>query len=284
VDPVTIEVGDGDFESAVLERSRETPVAVDFWAPWCGPCRTLGPLLERLAEEHAPSFLLAKVNVDESPVTAQQWGIRSIPTVIGLRDRQIVAEFQGAQPERMVRAFIEELLPSRADQLATSGATEAGLGKLERAEAHYRAALELEPHHTRALVGLAAVLGEQDRVEEALSRLDLVTEGGEVGRTAERLAARLRTGAEPVADLGQLRERLAGSPNDLAARLELGRALAALGDHAEALAELFRVVEADPGFADEAARKAMLDLFALLGAEHPLTGEYRRALARVLFR
>src|SRR5512147_3158754 len=116
-----LEAGQADFEVEVVEASRNVPVLVDFWAPWCGPCRALGPILDRLAGEHAGAFALAKLDVDQAPATAARYGVRSIPLVLAFRDGEPVAEFLGAQPEPVVRQFLARILPSEADRLAAEG-------------------------------------------------------------------------------------------------------------------------------------------------------------------
>jgi len=284
------DVLDDDFESAVLRESLRRPVVVDFWAAWCAPCRQLGPLLERLAAEHAGAFLLAKVDVDAAPRTAGALQIRSIPTVLGFKDGRIVQEFVGAQPEAAVRRFLEALLPSEADRLAEEGAELAGRGHTNAAEERFRAALAQDARHARALVGLARALGERNDEaarSEALALLERVTGASELEAEAERLAAELRTRAAAAgagADEAPLRARLAANPRDLAARIALGRALAARGAYEEALGEWLAAVRQDPKYEDEAARKAIVDVFALLGSDHPLTQRFRSELARALFR
>jgi putative thioredoxin len=278
------DVRDADFDREVLQRSAERPVVVDFWAPWCGPCRSLGPLLERLAAEHAGAFVLAKVNVDEEPRLAQGFGVRAIPTVLGFRDGKIAAEFTGAQPEPAVRQFLARLLPTDADRAVAEAEVLARQGDAAGAGARFREALALDAHHPRALLGLARALADLEQEGEALELLERVTGSAALEAEAERLAAELRTRQGGGEDEAALRVRIAADPADLAARLALGRALAGARRWEEALAELLEAVRRDPAFEEEAARKTMLDIFALLGADHPLVARFRSELARLLFR
>lgn len=282
-----VDVAEADFEREVLTRSTEVPVVIDFWAPWCGPCRTLGPLLERLAEEHAGAFVLAKVDVDQAPQIAGHFDVRSIPTVVGLRDGSVCAEFVGAQPEAAVRAFLERVLPSEADQRVAEAADLAEAGDTAAATAKLRAALDADARHGRALVALARLLASaaDGPCPEALDLLDHVLPHDAAFEDAEHFAAelRLRSGAADAADPDALRAAVDAAPDDLATRIAWGRALASAGRHEEALEVLLEAVRRDPAFDDEAARKAMLDLFEFLGPEHDATQRYRGLLARALF-
>lgn len=277
-----IDAGDQDFEAAVIARSKQTPVVVDFWAPWCGPCRTLGPLLERLADEHHGAFILAKVNVDENPGLSAALNIQSIPMVLGFRDAQIVTEFVGALPEAGVREFLTRVLPSEADHLTVTGLQLLKDGKASEADEIFQRALQLDARCERALLGRATIFAARNESKEALEQLDRIGPGP-VRQDADRLAAEIRVRQAGGGDEQTLRAKIAANPRDLETRLLLGQVLGSAKRYEDALTELLEIVRRDRTFQDGAARKAMLDIFELLGPEHELTGQYRSELAKVLF-
>ncbi|MDG2308249.1 MAG: thioredoxin [Candidatus Binatia bacterium] len=280
---VVIDVTDATFEAEVIEASHRVPIVVDFWAPWCGPCRTLGPLLEKLAAGSGGGFRLAKVDIDQNKVIAQALSIQSIPFVLAFRDGQVVNEFVGAQPESVVRQFIERILPDEADDLTSEGEALTAAGSAADAEVKFASALQLRPRHPRATLGLARVFAATNRVDEATELLQTVTASGELGVEFERLSAELRMQGTGAEDEATLRATLEANPKDLAAGLALGRLLASSGRPEEALAVFLEGVKYDRNFEDAAARKAMLDLFTLLGRENPIVDEYQAKLSQVIY-
>jgi putative thioredoxin len=214
-----VDVTDATFPTAVLDRSAEVPVVVDLWAPWCGPCRTLGPILEKVIAETDGKVELAKVNVDENPQISATFQVQGIPAVYALHNREIVSQFVGAQPEAQVRKFVDALVPSSA---------EIELAELINAgdEASLRKVLELEPGHERAIVALAELLVEQGEKDEALSLLGRIPETAETRRVAA--LARTEGGAldDPAGRLDALLERV---KEDEAARQEFLDVLELLG-------------------------------------------------------
>jgi putative thioredoxin len=242
------------FEREVLEASAEVPVLVDFWAPWCAPCRALGPILEKLEREYAGRFKLVKVNSDENQDLAAAFGVRSIPDVIAFRDGKPAAHFLGALPESQVRAFIDRLLPSAADL--------EDLARLDRAEA----------------------LIEQRQAEEAERVLGEVQANAQLDARREALLAAARfSRAAGGTDEDELRRRLAAQPEDLEARFALAQVHAAAHRYREAMEELLAIVQKDKQWRDGEARKQLVNLFTLAGEQPELVSEYRRRLATALY-
>jgi putative thioredoxin len=270
------DVSTAEFASAVLQRSFEVPVVVDFWAEWCGPCKMLTPTLERLVDEGGGAWELAKVDVDNNQQLATQFGVQGIPTVIAFKDGEPVGRFTGALSEPQVREFVDALAPSELDVAAERAYIALDAGDDALAEQVWRAVLERDPAHELSGVGLAGLLLERGEQEAALEVLGRMAPTEAVRQL--QAAARLTSMAGDITTL-----ETAADSGDSQAVLEYAKALAATGDYETALDRLLGVVGLrDPDHSD-AARMIVLDLFELLGPDHPLTSTYRRRLASALF-
>jgi putative thioredoxin len=246
--PTIYDVGEADFERRVLERSRELPVVVDFWAEWCGPCKQLTPVLERAATARAGKVELAKVDVDSNRGLQAAFRIQGIPAVKAFRDGRIAAEFTGAQPPAQVERFFDALVPSEADELATSGE-----------EGDLRRALELDPAHPTARRGLGKLLLRRGDTGAAVE----VLEGASGDFVADGLLARVALAGDPQLDAGFE----SWDAGDLAAALEhLQEALQ--GEQNRDRKDLIR--------------RVMVALFTELGPDDPLAREHRRRLSAAL--
>lgn len=283
------EVTVADFDEKVLAASQRVPVVVDFWAPWCQPCRVLKPILEKLAAEYGGKFLLAKVNSDENQELAARYGVRGIPAVKAFVAGRQIDEFTGALPEGQVREFIERLIPSPAEPLRLEALALAATGDIAGARQKMAEAIDLDPRNDTAyldFIQLSIDLGSAAALAEANELMAVVADRARDRGRVESLQARLRmAGAAGNVDPATLQERLAADANDHEARLQLANALALQHDYRGALEHLIEIVRRDRKWNDEAGRKGMLNLFSLLAAqpEHDdLVREFRIALARTL--
>lgn len=270
---ITRDATEATFATDVLDVSRSRGVVVDFWAPWCGPCHQLAPVLERVAARYTGAVDLVKVNVDDAPGLSRQYQVQGIPAVKAFRNGEVVGELVGVQPEPAIEQLFSSVAPSEADRLVEQAE---GADPEER-ERLLRAALEVDPGHVPGVSALARLLAERGESSDAIALLERVPADDE----AARLRAELRLAADrrDPAELDRLRGAAAGG--DERAALELGRALAADGSYEEAVSALLAAVRA-PATREE-GRRALLEVFKLLGDDHELVRASRPQLAAALF-
>ena len=278
------DVDASNFQEIVIEGSRKTPVVMDFWAEWCGPCRTLKPILEKLAEEYQGKFILAKINADHNQDLAAQFGVRGIPSVKAVYNGEMLDEFSGALPEAEVRAFLDRIIPSPADALrAQAGAARSG-GDSARALQLLAEASKLDAANERVRLDAADILLELGELDEAKRLLDSLSPATRMDDQAQQMLARLSfaLGGQQGGDEASLREAIAANPGDMTTRMQLANLLVAAGRHQEGLDELLEMVRIDRSWDDDAPRKTMLAVFNMLGGQGELVSTYRRKLASAL--
>ncbi len=287
--PYVLNVTVENFEQ-VVQSSFQTPVMLDFWAPWCGPRKSLTPILEKLAAEYAGAFVLAKINTDEEQILATQLGIRSLPTVMLIKDGQQLDGFMGAQPEGQIRALLEQHIGAAqaaapaGDQRLTEAETLLAAGQAEQAVALLQLLSADEPdNHDLQLMLAQALLqtGAIDEVEKILAGLPSEQQDSD---QAKAIRARMQFAAQmtDTPELSVLHERLETDPKDIEARYLLAVHLLVAGNHEAALEELFTVMRQDRSFRDDIGRRSLVDAFAIID-DPALIARYRQRMASLLF-
>jgi len=275
-----LDVDLADFQQHVLEESKHRPVVVDFWAPWCGPCKSLKPILEKLAAEYGGSFLLAKINSDDNQELAARYGVRGIPSVKAFINGEPVDEFSGALPEGEVRAFLDRLIPSPVDELRQQADAARMAGDISGALKLLVEASNLDPAHVGVRLDAAEIMLDLGETDEGRRLLASVPDDADP--RVPQLKARLQFLGAAGEDEAALTARVAANENDLEARLKLANLLVAAGQHEAGMDQLLEIVRRDRSFGDDIGRKTLLSVFDLLGGGE-LVSRYRRQLSSLLY-
>ena len=283
---------DAGFMAEVVEESRRQPVIVDFWAPWCGPCRQLTPVLEKAVTAAGGKVKLVKINIDENPAIAQQLRVQSIPAVYAFSAGQPVDGFMGALPESQVKVFIDRLTggegdegPSDLDALLALGAEDLAAGDLGGAGQAFAEALQIDPKNVKAIAGLARVYlsgGDAERAGEIAAMAPADANDPDLASVRAALAL-AEQAAQAEGETAELERRLAADAHDHEARLELAKALAGQGRMQEAVDHLLAIIEKDRAWNDDAARKQLLTVFEAAGPGSDVAKSGRRRLSSILF-
>jgi putative thioredoxin len=280
------DVSQADFEQQVVAASFKQPVVIDFWAPWCAPCKVLKPILEKLASEYGGKFKLAKVNSDENPEISARYAVRGIPAVKAMVDGKIVDEFTGALPESTVRDWLDKIIPSPAEELRRAAQQQAAAGDIEGALQTLSEASALDPNDELVRVDAAELLLTKGDAEDAqrlldtLKNPDILKDVRVLQLKAQVRLAEMREEGESEASLVAA---IKANENDLEARLKLANVLIASSRPAEGMDQLLEIVRRDRKFKDDIGRKTLLDVFNLLGGQNELVSAYRRKLAALLY-
>jgi putative thioredoxin len=282
--PYVFEVNQQNFAAVVVENSQRVPVLVDFWADWCQPCKTLTPLLTKLAQEYRGGFILAKVDAEAEQGLAGHFRVRSLPTVMVVWQGQIVDQMVGVQPESAYRAVIDQLRADPGDQILEQVDALWQHGRQKQAVELLHEALKHEPDRVELKVALADKLVQLDRGEEARTLLQSLPAEERDRQPASGLLARLQFAdlAQGAPDLATLEAQVRAKPDDCAARRQLAARYVLAGDYEAALEQFMDILRRDPKFGDEAGRKGLIALFEMLGNENPLVVTYRRRMFSML--
>ena len=288
-----IDVITDNFMTDVIEQSKETPVIVDFWAPWCEPCKQLTPIIERIIKEKNGKVILAKMNIDESPEVAQQLKIQSIPAVMAFNDGQPMDGFIGVQSEKNIIEFVNKISSlknsSTIEENISAGKKYMNEGDIETATLVFSEILKIEPDNISAKSLLARCLIKNDQLNDAEKIIDSLPVGAESNQDYISVRSELEifknAKNNPISDNEEqeLRNNIDKQPENYQLRLDLSKILMAKGENEEAINQLLRIIEVNPKWNDGEARKQLIEIFNILGNENILVTEGRKKLSSMLF-